>query len=38
MEYLKRMAVKDFNTLREKAANAIEPGDRPSSSGSSTKK
>ena len=35
-EYLKVMAKKDFNTLREKAADLIEP-DHGSSAGSSSK-
>jgi Ca2+-binding EF-hand superfamily protein len=30
-EYLKSMAKKDFNTLREKAAQLVDPDDKPAS-------
>jgi Ca2+-binding EF-hand superfamily protein len=34
VEYLRTMAQKDFTTLREKAANVIEPDDKGSATGS----
>jgi hypothetical protein len=35
VEYLKTMASKDFRSLREKAADFIDPDEKPASSGSS---